>query len=72
MSKTLNYEVISVFRSESSVIVDFQSLENGSIYRAIWELGMQVHIDFHFDHDTWSTAGTTITPLIRESVKAKN
>ena len=65
-----NYKVIAVFQGENSVIVDFQSLENGSIYRAIWEPGMQVHIDFQFDADMWSTAGTTITPLIRESVKA--
>lgn len=59
-----NYTVIKMFVQDDALVVDFQSRENGSIYRAFWMVGMQVHIDFHFDPATWSTAGTTITPLL--------
>jgi hypothetical protein len=61
----LNYIVKGVStQGDSTIIVDFESRENGSVYLAFWEVGMKVHIDFHYDHDTRNTAGTTITPLL--------
>lgn len=59
-----NYTVKEVSARDGAVIVDFESRENGSVYRAFWEVGMKVHIDFQFDPETRSTAGTTITPLL--------
>lgn len=45
------------------VFVDFESREDGSIYRVSLEVGMNVHIDFHMD-PTRGTAGTSITPVL--------
>jgi hypothetical protein len=60
-----NYAIIGVSaRGDDCVVVDYQSRENGSIYRAFWEVGMYVHIDFHYNPETRNTAGTTITPLL--------
>jgi hypothetical protein len=59
-----NYTIKAVSAREGCVVVDLESRENGSVYRTIWEVGMRVHVDFHFDPEKWSTAGTTITPLL--------
>lgn len=59
-----NYIVSGVSALDVGVIVDLESRENGSVYRVFLEVGMKVHVDFHYDPATQSTAGTTITPLL--------
>ena len=59
-----NYTIIKVAEENGWVFVDFQSRENGSIYRAFFEPGMRMHINFHYNPETRNTAGTTITPLL--------
>ena len=59
-----NYTVSEVSAQNGVAVVAFQSREDGSVYQTFFQVGMKVHVDFHFNPERGDTAGTTITPLL--------